>query len=83
MFIIIKAKSTWPGMLDHIVAGAIPYGVSVLENVVKECEEEAGIDRALATTARPTGASSPFLTSVPYRAARVLCNRGGVVCLSG
>eukprot|EP01036_Dinobryon_divergens_P022701 gene22701-30983_t len=53
-----KAKSTWPGMLDHIVAGAIPYGVSVQENVVKECEEEAGIGRDLATSAQPTGAVS-------------------------
>ena len=42
-------------MLDHIVAGAIPYGVSVLENVIKECEEEASIDRALASSARPAG----------------------------
>lgn len=53
-------------MLDHIVAGAIPYGVSVQENVVKECEEEAGIDRALATTAQPTGAVSLFLESIQY-----------------
>lgn len=37
-------KSKYPGMLDHIVAGGQPVGLSLLENVIKECEEEAGID---------------------------------------
>ena len=36
-------KSKYPGMLDHIVAGGQPVGLSLLENVVKECNEEAGI----------------------------------------
>jgi len=36
-------KSKYPGMLDHIVAGGQPVGLSLLENVVKECQEEAGI----------------------------------------
>ena len=30
-------------MLDHIVAGGQPAGMGLLDNVVKECEEEAGI----------------------------------------
>ena len=51
-------KPTWPGMLDHIVAGAQPYGYSIMENVVKECQEEASIPEALALTAKPTGAVS-------------------------
>ena len=33
-------KPNWPGKLDHIVAGGQPYGISVMENVIKECEEE-------------------------------------------
>jgi 8-oxo-dGTP pyrophosphatase MutT (NUDIX family) len=36
-------KSKYPGMLDHIVAGGQPAGLSLMENVLKECEEEAGI----------------------------------------
>ena len=36
-------KSKYPGMLDHIVAGGQPAGLSLMENVVKECLEEAGI----------------------------------------
>jgi hypothetical protein len=30
-------------MLDHLVAGGQPAGLGLLENVIKECEEEAGI----------------------------------------
>mmetsp|Transcript_27312 Transcript_27312/g.65461 ORF Transcript_27312/g.65461 Transcript_27312/m.65461 type:complete len:445 (+) Transcript_27312:791-2125(+) len=36
-------KSKYPGMVDHIVAGGIPYGISLYDNVLKECMEEAGI----------------------------------------
>ena len=36
-------KSRYPGMLDHMVAGGQPAGLTLMENVVKECEEEAGI----------------------------------------
>lgn len=49
-------KSTYPGMLDHIVAGGLPHGVSVTNNVIKECSEEASIPEALAATARSVGA---------------------------
>ncbi len=47
-----------PGKLDNIVAGGHPHGLTLHENLVKECAEEAGIDRALALTARPAGALS-------------------------
>lgn len=36
-------KSKYPGMLDHVVAGGQPVGMGLLDNVVKECMEEAGI----------------------------------------
>lgn len=51
-------KPTWPGKLDHIVAGGQPYGISPMDNVIKECEEEAGIEAALASKAIPVGAVS-------------------------
>lgn len=45
-------KPTWPGLLDHIAAGAIPHGISIDENVWKECAEEANIPLELAKEAR-------------------------------
>jgi len=36
-------KSKYPGMLDHVVAGGQPVGMGLLDNVIKECMEEAGI----------------------------------------
>ncbi len=53
-----RSKPTWPGRLDHIVAGGQPHGISPTDNVVKECGEEAGIDETLAKKAVPVGAVS-------------------------
>jgi hypothetical protein len=53
-----KKKQTAPGKLDHIVAGGQPHGLSVLDNLIKEAEEEASIPRDLAETAVPVGAVS-------------------------
>lgn len=53
-----KDKSTWPGMLDHIVAGGQPFGITPTDNVIKECGEEAGIPEDLARKATSTGAVS-------------------------
>jgi len=39
-------KQTWPGYLDNSVAGGIPSGLSPLETIVKECEEEASLDES-------------------------------------
>lgn len=55
-----STKSTYPGMLDHIVAGGIPYGISVAENVIKECSEEASIPEELARTATQTANSISY-----------------------
>jgi Domain of unknown function (DUF4743) len=52
-------KSKYPGMLDHIAAGGQPLGLSLTENVVKECWEEAGIPPEISRAAmRPAGAVS-------------------------
>lgn len=42
-----RSKSKYPNMLDHIVAGGQPVGISLMDNVVKECMEEAGIPEEL------------------------------------
>ncbi|GER37168.1 nudix hydrolase homolog 24 [Striga asiatica] len=53
-----RSKSTYPGRLDHLVAGGLPDGLSCDENIVKECEEEAGIPRSISSRAKPVGAVS-------------------------
>ena len=54
-----KTKSKFPGMLDHLVAGGQPAGLSLMENVVKECEEEAGVPEELTRAGiQATGAIS-------------------------
>ena len=42
-------------MLDHIVAGGLPYGITHMDNVIKECEEEASIPEDLARLSKATG----------------------------
>ncbi|KAL0333920.1 UNVERIFIED_CONTAM: Nudix hydrolase 20, chloroplastic, partial [Sesamum angustifolium] len=61
-----KAKPTYPGKLDHLVAGGLPHGIPCGENLVKECEEEAGIPRSIASQAKAVGAVS-YLDIDGYR----------------
>jgi hypothetical protein len=51
-----KHKAVAPGKLDHLVAGGQPYGLGLMENVVKEAAEEASVPADLAQRARPVGA---------------------------
>jgi len=44
-----------PGKLDNMVAGGQPAELGLMENLVKECAEEAHLKRSLARTATPTG----------------------------
>ena len=57
-------KPVAPGKLDHLVAGGQPYGLSLMQNVLKEAGEEASVPEELAALARPVGAL------------RYLCARG-------
>ena len=57
-------KITFPGQLDNIVAGGQPATISVAENVIKECQEEADIPADLARLARPVGLIS-YTMAVP------------------
>jgi len=57
-------KATYPGMLDNMVAGGQPIGLSLKDNLIKECAEEADIPRALAERAHPVGAIS-YCCEVP------------------
>lgn len=49
------SKPFWPGMLDQIVAGGQPCGLSPLENIIKESQEEADIPEEVAATASYQG----------------------------
>ncbi|MCL4760365.1 MAG: DUF4743 domain-containing protein [Burkholderiales bacterium] len=48
-------KSIDPGLLDNMVGGGIAAGSSVRGTLVKEAREEAGLDEATVSRARPTG----------------------------
>ncbi len=50
-----------PGKLDNMVAGGLPHGLGVAQNLIKECAEEAAIPAALARRAEPVGAVSYML----------------------
>jgi 8-oxo-dGTP pyrophosphatase MutT (NUDIX family) len=48
-------RRNYPGRLDNIAAGGLPYDISLHENLLKECREEAGIPAELAARARSVG----------------------------
>ncbi|MGD1877883.1 MAG: DUF4743 domain-containing protein [Kiloniellaceae bacterium] len=51
-----RNKSVAPGKLDHLTAGGQPIGLGLMENVVKECGEEASVPAEMACRAKPVGA---------------------------
>lgn len=51
-------KPFWPGQLDQMVAGGQPVGLGLLENVIKEAQEEANIPEELAQQAQMAGTAS-------------------------
>ena len=50
-----KAKPFWPGKLDQMVAGGQPFGIGLMENIIKESAEEAAIPENLAKQAEYVG----------------------------
>lgn len=52
-------RMIFPGMLDNMVAGGLPYGLSLETNLQKECYEEAAISAELAATAA-------FVSTITY-----------------
>lgn len=57
MWVGIRArdKPNEPGKYDQIVAGGLPHTLSLEENLLKECAEEAGMPPSLALQAAPCG----------------------------
>jgi 8-oxo-dGTP pyrophosphatase MutT (NUDIX family) len=52
-----------PGKLDNMVAGGQPAGLTLMENLVKECAEEADLPADLVRHARPVGAVTYAFTA--------------------
>ncbi|EAW08532.1 putative thiamine pyrophosphokinase [Aspergillus clavatus NRRL 1] len=50
-----ERKATYPGLLDNTVAGGVAAGEAPLECLVREAEEEAGMDAGLVRQARAAG----------------------------
>lgn len=50
-----RDRANYPGMLDNTVAGGQPHDLTLMENLVKECGEEAAIPPSLAQTATAVG----------------------------
>lgn len=51
-----RDKEVAPGQYDNLVAGGQPYGLSLADNLAKECAEEADIPGSLAAQAVPVSA---------------------------
>ena len=51
-----RGKATYPGMLDNTVAGGQPVALGLMQNIVKECFEEASIPQEIARRALAVGA---------------------------
>jgi len=49
-------RRLYPGYLDNLVAGGLPFELTLAENLRKECAEEAGMPPELADRAVPVGA---------------------------
>ncbi|WP_296899614.1 NUDIX hydrolase family protein [Thiohalocapsa sp.] len=50
-----RSRRVAPGKLDHMVAGGLPWGISLADNLRKECWEEAALPAEIADRARPVG----------------------------
>jgi hypothetical protein len=55
------AKHVDPGMLDLVVGGGQPHGLSIADNLLKECAEEACIGPTLAERARPASVTTMII----------------------
>ena len=53
-----KNKPTFPGKLDHLVAGGHGANLTPYETLIKESQEEAGLSEALASQAKAVGTVS-------------------------
>ncbi|KAE8909156.1 hypothetical protein PF005_g7827 [Phytophthora fragariae] len=60
------SKKRWPLMRDTIVGGGLPAGISALDNMVKEAEEEAGLEPAWTRQRFVSVGSISYVSKHPY-----------------
>jgi isopentenyldiphosphate isomerase len=48
-------RGVFPNRFDNMVAGGLPHGIKLSDNLAKECMEEAGIAERVAANAKPVG----------------------------
>ena len=58
-----RDKAVAPGLIDNLVAGGIPAGMTPGNCLLKEAMEEAAMPSALTAMARPTGRASYILSN--------------------
>ncbi len=64
----------YPGFLDNMAAGGLPHGISLTDNLAKECWEEAGIPLELASRAVPVGAVTYHMdTEIGFKPDTLYC----------
>ena len=66
------SKATYPGLFDQMVAGGQPTGISFMDNVRKECEEEASLPPDVVAAVRPVGLVSYRYTTRKGLSTKVL-----------
>ncbi|KAG6582806.1 RNA-binding protein [Phytophthora cinnamomi] len=60
------SKKRWPLMRDTIVGGGLPAGISALDNMVKEAEEEAGLEPSWTRPRLVAAGSISYVSKHPY-----------------
>ncbi|KAE8986124.1 hypothetical protein PR002_g22446 [Phytophthora rubi] len=60
------SKKRWPLMRDTIVGGGLPAGISALDNMVKEAEEEAGLEPSWTRQRFVSVGSISYVSKHPY-----------------
>ncbi|OWZ05830.1 RNA-binding protein [Phytophthora megakarya] len=60
------SKKRWPLMHDTIVGGGLPAGISALENMVKEAQEEAGLEPSWTRKRFVAAGSISYVSKHPY-----------------
>ncbi|KAL3662519.1 hypothetical protein V7S43_012374 [Phytophthora oleae] len=60
------SKKRWPLMRDTIVGGGLPVGISALDNMVKEAQEEAGLKPDWARPRCVAAGSISYVSKHPY-----------------
>ncbi|MBM3545914.1 MAG: DUF4743 domain-containing protein [Alphaproteobacteria bacterium] len=59
------ANRPYPGQLDNFVAGGQPAGLSVIDILIKECAEEAGVPASVARRGIPVGIVNYVMATEP------------------